>query len=226
MKNRTLKDLKVLLVEDEESISRLLREAVADSFCTFMIAKDGLEGIALFKKLKPDIVITDIMMPHISGLEMAQEIRKIDPDIHIIILSAFSEKEKLLSAIDIGINKYFLKPFDADELLDYIQSITPKLSDRLIKLDDGFVFNKSTNSLYKKERFVPLTKNEMKFLSLLLDNEEMVIDDKIIKESLWEDEDASDERVRTFIRRLRAKTSKKLIKNVKGVGYQLSFSGN
>ncbi len=225
MKNRALKDLKVLLVEDEESISRLLKEAVADSFYTFLIAKDGLEGIALFKKLKPDIVITDIMMPRMSGLEMAQELRKINPDIHIIILSAFSEKEKLLSAIDIGINKYFLKPFDTDELLDYIQSITPKLSDRLIKLDDGFVFNKSTNSLYKKDRFVPLTKNEMKFLSLLLDNQESVIDDTLIKESLWE-ESVSDERVRTFIRRLRAKTSKKLIKNVKGVGYQLAFNGN
>ncbi|MBS4069309.1 MAG: response regulator transcription factor [Sulfurimonas sp.] len=225
MKNRALKDLKVLLVEDEESISRLLKEAVADSFYTFLIAKDGLEGIALFKKLKPDIVITDIMMPRMSGLEMAQELRKINPDIHIIVLSAFSEKEKLLSAIDIGINKYFLKPFDTDELLDYIQSITPKLSDRLIKLDDGFVFNKSTNSLYKKDRFVPLTKNEMKFLSLLLDNQESVIDDTLIKKNLWE-EDVSDERVRTFIRRLRAKTSKKLIKNVKGVGYQLAFNGN
>ncbi|MDX9756381.1 MAG: response regulator transcription factor, partial [Sulfurimonas sp.] len=225
MKNRALKDLKVLLVEDEESISRLLKEAVADSFYTFLIAKDGLEGIALFKKLKPDIVITDIMMPRMSGLEMAQELRKLNPDIHIIVLSAFSEKEKLLSAIDIGINKYFLKPFDTDELLDYIQSITPKLSDRLIKLDDGFVFNKSTNSLYKKDRFVPLTKNEMKFLSLLLDNQESVIDDTLIKKNLWE-EDVSDERVRTFIRRLRAKTSKKLIKNVKGVGYQLAFNGN
>jgi DNA-binding response OmpR family regulator len=225
MKDRALKDLKVLLVEDEESISRLLKEAVADTFYSFLIAKDGIEGIALFKKLKPDIVITDIMMPRMSGLEMAQELRKIDPDIHIIILSAFSEKEKLLGAIDIGINKYFLKPFDTDELLDYIQSITLKLSDRLIKLDDGFVFNKSANSLYKKDRFVPLTKNEMKFLSLLLDNQESVIDDTLIKESLWE-EDVSDERVRTFIRRLRAKTSKKLIKNVKGVGYQLAFNGN
>lgn len=225
MKNRTIKDLKVMLVEDDESISRLLKEAISDSFNTFLIAKDGLDGIAQFKKLKPDIVITDIMMPRMSGLEMAQELRKIDPDIHIIVLSAFSEKEKLLSAIDIGINKYFLKPFDIDEFLDYIQNITPKLSNRIIKLDDGFIFNKSANSLYKNERFVPLTKNEIRFLTILLDKNG-VIDDSLIKESLWRDENISDERVRTFIRRLRAKTSKKLIKNVKGVGYQLSFSGN
>lgn len=230
MKNRTLKDLKVLLVEDEESISRLFREAIGDSFYSLSIAKDPLEGIALFKKLKPDIVITDIMMPHISGLEMAKKLREINPYIHIIILSAFSEKEKLLSAIDIGINKYFLKPFDIDELLEYIQSITPKLIseqlvDHFLKLDDGFVFNKSTNSLYKNEKFVPLTKNEMKFLSLFLNNQKSIVDDEIIKKSLWQ-EDVSDERVRTFIKRFREKTSKKLIKNVKGVGYQLTFNGN
>jgi len=59
----------------------------------------------------------------------------------------------------------------------------------------------------------------------LLDNQESVMDDTLIKKNLWE-EDVSDERVRTFIRRLRAKTSKKLIKNVKGVGYQLAFNGN
>ncbi|MDT8338898.1 MAG: winged helix-turn-helix domain-containing protein, partial [Sulfurimonas sp.] len=88
---------------------------------------------------------------------------------------------------------------------------------------EGFVFNKSTNSLYKNERYVALSKNEAKFLALLLEGKNRVVDDIEIKESLW-GEDVSDERVRTFIRRFRAKTSKKLIKNVKGVGYQLSFN--
>ncbi len=225
MKNRSLKDIKVLLVEDEENLARLLKEAIGDNFHSFIIATDGINGIELFKKTKPDIVITDIMMPRLSGLDMAKELKRINPKIPIIILSAFSEKEKLFSAIDIGITKYFLKPFDTDELLDYIKSITPKLSNKLVKLNDGFVFNKTTNSLYKKDRYVPLSKNETKFLLLLLDNQNRVVDDIIIKETLW-GENVSDERVRTFIRRFRAKTSKKLIKNVKGVGYQLAFNEN
>jgi len=225
MKNRALRELKILLVEDEENLARLLKEAIGDNFHSFMIAKDGVEGIELFKKNKPDIVITDIMMPRLSGLDMAKELKKINPDTPIIILSAFSEKEKLFSAIDIGINKYFLKPFDTDELLDYIRSITPKLANKFIKLSDGFVFNKTTNSLYKSDKYVPLSKNETKFLSLLLNTKERIIDDNLIKESLW-GEEVSDERVRTFIRRFRAKTSKKLIKNVKGVGYQLAFNEN
>lgn len=225
MKNRSLKDIKVLFVEDEENLARLLKEAIGDNFHSFILATDGINGIELFKKTKPDIVITDIMMPRLSGLDMAKELKRINPKIPIIIISAFSEKEKLFSAIDIGITKYFLKPFDIDELLDYISSIAPRLSTKLVNLNEGFVFNKTTNSLYKNERFVPLSKNETRFLWLLLDNQNRVVDDSIIKEELW-GENVSDERVRTFIRRFRAKTSKKLIKNVKGVGYQLSFSEN
>lgn len=225
MKNRALKELKILLVEDEENLARLLKDAIGDNFYSFTIAKDGIEGIELFKKIKPDIVITDIMMPLLSGLDMAKELKQLNPNTPIIILSAFSEKEKLFSAIDVGITKYFLKPFDTDELLDYISTITPKLSNKLLKLTDGFVFNKTTNSLYKNERYIALTKNDIKFLSLLLDNQNRAIDDATIKESLWGG-DASDERVRTFIKRFREKTSKRLIKNIKGFGYQLSFSEN
>ena len=225
MKNKVLKELKVLLVEDEENLARLLKEAIGDNFHSFIIAKDGVEGQELFLKIKPDIVITDIEMPRLSGLDMAKELKRINPEIPIIILSAFSEKEKLFGAIDVGVTKYFLKPYDPDELLDYISSISSKLGNKTVKLKEGFVFNKTTNSLYKNDRFVPLSKNEIKFLCLLLENRESVIDDKTIKDNLW-GEDVSDERVRTFIRRLRAKTSKKLILNVKGLGYQASFSGS
>lgn len=225
MKNRVLKELKILLVEDEESIARLLKEAIGENFHSFSVAKDGVEGIEFFKKIKPDIVITDIMMPRMSGLEMAKELKEVSPKTPIIVLSAFSEKEKLFSAIDIGINKYFLKPFDTDELLDYIESIAPKLVHKTVELEDGFLFNVSTNSLYKNERFVALTKNEAKFLAILSKNRDALLDEGSIKEVLWQEE-VSDERVRTFIRRLRAKTSKKLIINVKGVGYRLAFNEN
>jgi DNA-binding response OmpR family regulator len=225
MKNRALKELKVLLVEDEENIARLLKDAIGDNFHSFIVAKDGIDGIELFLKIKPDIVITDINMPRLDGLDMSKKLKEINSNIPIIILSAFSEKEKLFGAIDVGVTKYFLKPFDPDELLDYIDSISSKFGNKLIELEDGFVFNKITNSLYKNDRYVALSKNEIKFFCLLLVNQDTVLDDKTIKTSLW-DKDVSDERVRTFIRRIRAKTSRNLIKNIKGLGYQASFSGS
>ncbi|MDK9694403.1 MAG: response regulator transcription factor [Sulfurimonas sp.] len=220
MKKRTLKELKILLVEDEESLARLLKEAIGDSFHSFTIAKDGVEGMELFKKIKPDIVITDIMMPRKSGLEMAKEIREVNATIPIIVLSAFSEKEKLFGAIDAGVSKYFLKPYHAEDILEYINSITSKIQNRVVKLSECFIFNKTTNSLYKNDKYVPLSKNEIKFITLLLENKNKMLDETSIKESLWGSE-ASDERVRTFIKRLREKTSKNLIKNIKGFGYQL-----
>lgn len=220
MKKRTLKELKILLVEDEESLARLLKEAIGDSFHSFTIAKDGVEGMELFRKIKPDIVITDIMMPHKTGLEMAREIREVNTSIPIIVLSAFSEKEKLFGAIDAGVSKYFLKPYHAEDILEYINSITSKIQNRVVKLNECFIFNKTTNSLYKNDKYVALTKNEIKFLTLLLQSKNKTLDETSIKESLWGSE-ASDERVRTFIKRLREKTSKNLIKNIKGFGYQL-----
>ena len=220
MKNKVLKELKVLLVEDEENLARLLKDAIGDNFHSFIVACDGVEGRELFIKIKPDIVITDINMPRLSGLDMAKELKQINSDIPIIILSAFSEKEKLFGAIDVGVTKYFLKPFDPDELLDYINTLAPELGNKHMELSEGFVFNKTTNALYKNDRFVALSKNEVKFFSLLLENIEIIIDDQTIKESLWGGE-VSDERLRTFIRRIRAKTSKKLIVNVKGLGYKL-----
>jgi DNA-binding response OmpR family regulator len=222
MKNKSLKSLRVLFVEDEENISRLLKGAIGDSFHSFTIAKDGKDGLEKFIKIVPDVVITDINMPRMSGLEMAKEIKKINSKIPIIILSAFSEREKLFSAIDVGVAKYFLKPYDPDEILEYISSIADELGSKIIELSDGFRFNKTTHALYKESRFVALSKNENKFMNLLVENENNILSDEIIKQRVW-GEEVSDERLRTFVRRLRTKTSKTLIINVKGLGYKLRF---
>ncbi len=225
MRNKFLKSLKVLLVEDEEKLALLLKNAIGGSFRSFLLAKDGDEGLQIYKKVLPDVVITDIMMPHKTGLEMAKEIKKLNPNSKIIILSAFSEVEKLLSAIDIGVLKYFIKPFDPDEVLEYILSLENVIESKLINLQDGFFFNKTTKSLYKNNRYIVLSKKEVLFLEVLLQNSE---DDKCvtkyedIKKLLW-NEKVSDERVRTFIRRFREKTSKELLINVKGQGYCLDL---
>jgi len=223
MKSKILKNLKVLLVEDEVKLASLLQNAIGDCFYSFTLAKDGREGLEKFLSHTPDIIITDIMMPNLTGLEMAKEIRKVDEDTPIIILSAFSESDKFLDAIDIGVVKYFIKPFDPDELLEYIQSIAKKIGSRLVELDDGFSFNLTTEKLYKNGRYVSLSKNEYKFVKLLMQNNEesYIVHEETIKQTLWENEEVSSQRLRTFIKRVRAKTSKELILNIKGEGYQI-----
>lgn len=217
-----LKTLKILIVEDEARLSKLLKEAIGEFFFSVIIANDGQEGLKKYKANKPDIVITDIMMPNCDGLEMTKMIKELDSEIPIIVLSAHSDREKLLKAIDIGINKYFIKPFDPDEVIEHINKIAPSLNKRKrIPLKDGFVFDNNSTSLYKNSKLVNLTKREKEFFYLLLKHHNEVVDAEKIKNTLW-DEPVSDERLRTFIKRLRIKTSKDIIENASGQGYLIS----
>ncbi|WP_321315594.1 response regulator transcription factor [Halarcobacter sp.] len=218
-----LKELKVLFVEDEVNISKLLKDAISDYFFSFTIANNGEEGLEKYKKINPDLIITDIMMPKLDGLDMTKEIRKENENIPIIVLSAFSDKEKLLKAIDIGITKYFIKPFDPDELLEYIITIASKLDkSRIICLNKHFTFDNNTNNLFEDEQLINITKREKNFIYLLIQNKNTITSTDELKQKLWENETVTDERVRTFIKRFRKKTSKELIKNISGQGYLIS----
>ncbi|MDZ7817136.1 MAG: response regulator transcription factor [Aliarcobacter sp.] len=222
MSKDLLKTLKILIVEDEKRLAQLLKDAISDTFFSVVIAKDGKEGLKKFKTFKPDIIITDIMMPYCDGLEMTQKIKEDDELIPIIVLSAHSEKEKLLKAIDLGINKYFIKPFDPEEVIEYINKIAPKLNkQKQVNLKDGFIFDNNSMSLYKQTVLVTLTKREKEFLHLLIKNKNNIVSNAIIKDTLW-NEEVNDERLRTFIKRLRIKTSKDLIENISSQGYLIS----
>ena len=220
---KLLKDLRILCVEDEINISKLLKDALGEYFFSFTVANDGKEGLDKFKKINPDIVITDIMMPNIDGLDMTIKIKEINDTTPIIVLSAFSDREKLLKAIDVGITKYFIKPFDPDEVLDYLSFIAKKLSkQRSICLNKNFSFDTNTKNLFENEKLVNITKREKLFISLLLEHKKDIVSSEIIKKSLWDEENITEERVRTFVKRLRAKTDKQLIKNIAGQGYLIS----
>ncbi|WP_228711947.1 response regulator transcription factor [Halarcobacter ebronensis] len=219
-----LKDLKILFVEDEVNISKLLKDALGEYFYSFTMANNGEEGLSKFEKIKPDIVITDIMMPKLDGLEMTKKIRQLDENVPIIILSAFSDKEKLLKAIDIGISKYFIKPFDPEEVLNYLSDLAKKIDkNRVLKINENFTFDTNTKNLFENDKLVNITKREKQFLTLLLQNEKEILPPQKIKDELW-NEDVSDERLRTFIKRFRIKTSRELVRNITGQGYIISVN--
>ena len=221
-----LKTLKILIVEDEKRLAQLLKEAISDSFFSIVIAKDGNEGLKKFKTFKPDIIITDIMMPFCDGLEMTQKIKELDDNIPIIVLSAHSDKEKLLTAIDLGINKYFIKPFDPEEVIEHINKIAPKLrKQKQVILKNDFIFDNNSSTLYKNSSLVILTKREKEFFHLLIKHRNSLVTTEQIKSMLWQEE-VQDERLRTFIKRLRLKTSKDVIENISGQGYLISVLNN
>ncbi|WP_323597044.1 response regulator transcription factor [Aliarcobacter butzleri] len=220
-----MKSLKVLIVEDETKLANLIKASIKELFFKVNIAKDGIEGLKKFQSFKPDIIISDITMPNLDGLEMCQKIRE-ESNIPIIILSAYSQKEKLLKAIDLGINKYFIKPFDIEEFLEYLKNLSKNIKKiKTYKLKDNFVFDNNSVCLYKDEILINLTKREREFLNILIKNKNSLVKKEDIKTLLW-NEDVSDERLRTFIKRLRLKTSKDLVENVSSQGYLISVFDN
>ena len=220
--SKNLKNLKILIVEDEKRLAQLLKDSISNSFFSVVIASNGEDGLKKFKSFKPDIIITDIMMPFCDGLEMTLKIKELDESIPIIVLSAHSDKEKLLTAIDLGINKYFIKPFDPEELLEHINKLALKLNkQKQSKLKEDFIFDNNSLSLYKNNSLISLTKREKELFYLLIKHKNQLVTTKDLKENLWNDE-VNDEALRTFIKRVRIKTSKDLIENVSGQGYLIS----
>lgn len=201
------KELIILVVEDEVKARESMINILSERFSKVIGAQNGDEGLKKFKKFKPDLVITDIAMPIMDGLDMAREIKEISDDVPIVVLSAYSEKERLLRSIDIGIDKYLIKPVDIEELfkvLDYL--IGEKIeANMLVKISEEYQFNKTKRTLIYSGEEIVLTKKELAFISLLLKQPGALVLHEDIKKNVWIGEHVSDTAVRTFIKRVRDK---------------------
>ena len=123
------KDFTLLYIEDNPGLQKQASKIFNKFFPKVHVAQNGEEGLDLYKKYSPDIVVSDIKMPKMSGLEMAKKIKDIDSDACIIITSAFEEKEYLLESINIGITKYLKKPIPLDELVDTLINVIKNLNE-------------------------------------------------------------------------------------------------
>ncbi|EOY2925274.1 butyrate response regulator transcription factor BumR, partial [Campylobacter jejuni] len=216
----------ILVVEDEVKARESMINILSERFSKVIGAQNGDEGLKKFKKFKPDLVITDIAMPIMDGLDMAREIKEISDDVPIVVLSAYSEKERLLRSIDIGIDKYLIKPVDIEELfkvLDYL--IGEKIeANMLVKISEEYQFNKTKRTLIYSGEEIVLTKKELAFISLLLKQPGALVLHEDIKKNVWIGEHVSDTAVRTFIKRVRDKVGEDFIKNVPSLGYKININ--
>ncbi|MCI6988879.1 MAG: response regulator transcription factor [Campylobacter sp.] len=224
----TLKSLTILIVEDEKSTRDLMINSLEGVFSKVLVAQNGDEGLKKFKKYNPNIVLTDIVMPIVDGLTMAKEIKEISSKTIVIVLSAFSERQKLLTSIDIGIDKYVLKPIDMEELLNTIKELVTSKIQGLdeVHIGDGFYFSQLQKTLKKDGVEIPLTKKELAFISLLAEKIGVIVSMDEIKENIWYGEKTSDAAIRTFIKRVRDKVGYETIKNISGLGYKIDKTDN
>ncbi len=220
------KELIILVVEDEIKTRESLINVLSERFSKVIGAQNGDEGLKKFKKFKPDLVITDIAMPIMDGLDMAREIKEISDDVPIVVLSAYSEKERLLRSIDIGIDKYLIKPVDIEELFKVLDCLVGEKieASMLVKISEEYQFNKTKRTLIHNGKEIVLTKKELAFISLLLKQPRVLVLHEDIKKNVWIGEHVSDTAVRTFIKRVRDKVGEDFIKNVPSLGYKININ--
>jgi len=112
---------KLLIVEDDKDVLEIMKECFEDYIEHIQVANDGQEGLEIYKKFRPDLILTDVTMPHMNGLTMAKEILQLQKDQKIIICTAHSESHYLKLAQEIGIKYILKKPINIDLLMNYIK---------------------------------------------------------------------------------------------------------
>jgi len=144
----------VLYVEDNEPLALTVIEYLTKFFQKVVYAKDGQEGLLQYKQNKFDIVFTDIDMPNMNGLEMSAEIKKINKDQNIIIVSSYSDADMFVASATLGIDGYIIKPVNYDELNNMLYKLAKKLKSSEQNYFDGKEITELNNKILKQNRVI------------------------------------------------------------------------
>ena len=225
-------DMTLLYAEDDPQSRKNYAFVLEEYFSKVYIAEDGREALHLYHEKKPDILLLDISMPFIDGLEVAKIVRKEDKEIPIIMLTAHSEKDILLCAVDLKLEKYLLKPITEAKLKEIILKVIGERENKdVILLRKKLLWHKENSHLTYDGQEIKLTKKEHKLIMLLLrtPGEYFMHDTLII--NVWDDEipdDSHDNKLYQLIYRLNKKINEvtnsdmQLIENSYTLGYQIN----
>lgn len=219
-------NIKLLYVEDDELARENAVEFLSDYFSVIYEAKDGLEALDLYTKYSPDIIITDIQMPKINGLEFVRKIRTEDKRTQVIITTAFSTKEYLLGAIELQLVKYLIKPIVQKDLEEALHICVNTLKDdksNIIKIDDDHSFDIFNKTLFCKNELVKLRIKELLFLELLIKNQDRFVPYQEIENIVWQDNVMTKDALKSLVKRVKSYFITPCIKNLSGVGYKIDL---
>jgi two-component system, OmpR family, response regulator len=219
--------MKLLLVEDEEKVAHFIRKGLEEEGYTMDVAYDGKKGLDLMKEFTYDLVLLDLMIPEISGLELLKTIRSWGNNTPVLIITAKSSKEDVVKGLDTGSDDYLTKPFSFDELLARIRALlrrSKKADAHIIEYKD-VVLNPYSRKLDIESKEVELTEKEFLIMEFMLKNSEKPLTRKEIAEYVWQNQADSTNIVDVYVNFLRKKiesvSNKKYIHTVRGTGYVL-----
>lgn len=226
--------MKLLVVDDEQAVRDSLRRSLTFNGYEVLMADNGAAALEMIHKEQPDLVILDVMMPVLDGLEVCRKLRSTGDNRPILVLTARDGVSDRVAGLDAGADDYLPKPFALEELLARVRSLlrrsfTESMADEEETAElvfEDLRLNTETREVYRGERQISLTRTEFALLELLLANPRRVLSRSLILEEVWGyDFPTSGNALEVYIGYLRRKTEaegeSRLIHTARGVGYVL-----
>jgi two-component system alkaline phosphatase synthesis response regulator PhoP len=222
------KDIKILLVDDEPDILEIVGYNLTSEGYQVFTAKNGVEGVAMAKKKEPHLIILDVMMPEMDGMEACEKIRKTSGLENTIItfLTARGEDYSQVAGFDAGADDYITKPIRPKVLVSKVKALLRRLKEGDNAQDDIFkvgdiVINREEYKIVNKGKELILPRKEFELLALLTSKPNKVFKRETILDRVWGSEVVVGGRtIDVHIRKLREKIGEEHFKTVKGVGYK------
>ena len=226
----------ILLIEDEQRIAELIKRGLEEQGFVITVAYDGSMGKKLAITNNYDLVITDIILPNINGIELCKLIKSIKPDMPVIMLTALGTTDDKVEGFDAGADDYLVKPFELRELYVRIRVLLKRLNNKtnpqgfILKYAD-IEYNLHTKIVKRNGKEIELTPKELKLLEYMMQNTERVLSRVEIAEKVWETTfDTGTNFIDVYINYLRKKIDKgfetKLIHTKPGLGFIFKKGGN
>ncbi|MDR1284753.1 MAG: response regulator [Campylobacteraceae bacterium] len=214
----------ILLIEDEEPLRKSFKKVLKLWVAEVYEASDGEDGLRAYERYYPNIIITDIKMPKINGLDFIETIRKTNKSIPIVVTSAYADKDYLLKSIKLLLIEYLLKPISEKDLIKVLSSCAAKLSENdnvYMKLGSGQYDCQNRVFIDKSGDIHALTSKEIELLELLLQNKGKLLTKQRIEENLYIYDIAPLSALKNLIFKLRKKIGDETILSVGKLGYKI-----
>ena len=219
---------KIVIIDDEEDIRDILAYNLKKEGFKVFAAATGVEGIKLCKEQLPDLVILDVMMPGMDGVEVCENLRKLPglENVLICFLTARNEDYSQIAGLDAGADDYIAKPIKPRVLISRIHALLRRKESFATKIssDADLVIDREKYSIFKAGIAVHLPKKEFELLALLASRPDVVFERDVILEKVWgTDIVVGDRTIDVHIRKLREKIGDEYIQTVKGIGYKFKI---
>ena len=212
----------LLYVEDDAEIRQYITLFLKHYCKSVYACSSAEEGLELYKKHNPDILLLDINLGGMSGIELATQIRQYDAKTRIIISTAYTSKEFMLQAIELGLTRYLVKPMTNDDIMMALEKCWRELEDKqTIDLGEGYIYDRYSACIYHGNDEIYLRHKEIVLLELFLNHEGEVLRYEMLEQSIWKDEPMTRNAIRSQIRNIRKKIQIDVFENISGVGYRL-----